>query len=101
MAARFIAAWERAEQGQAVNERHLTFLSLTALLATLTPERLALMRRLRHAGGGSLDSLAAALQREPGALAADIDALVAQGLLSREGARLTAPWDRLSADLVL
>jgi hypothetical protein len=50
MAARFIAAWKRAEQGDAVNERHLTFLSLRALLATLTPERLALLRHLRRAG---------------------------------------------------
>ena len=101
MAARFIAAWKRAEQGDAVNERHLTFLSLRALLATLTPERLALLRHLRRAGGGSVDSLAEALQRNPDALDADVDALVSQGLLSRDGERLTAPWDRLSADLIL
>ena len=43
MAQRFVSAWKRAEQGEPVDERHFTFLTLESLLAALmTPNRLEL-----------------------------------------------------------
>lgn len=40
MGRRFVKAWQRAAQGEAVNESHLTFPNLKALLTALTSKRL-------------------------------------------------------------
>ena len=48
MGRRFVDAWHRAERGEAVAETHITFHDLPALLSALTPERLDLLRYVRH-----------------------------------------------------
>lgn len=101
MAERFVSAWTRAERGEAVNERHLTFLSLDTLLAALSPERLALLRRIHRGGGDTTEGLALGSDRGRSAIEADLAALEASGLILREGDRLRVPWDRLAADLAL
>jgi hypothetical protein len=49
MGKRFIDAWKRLENGQKVEERHLSFFSLDAMMATLSQKRLEILKHLhRH-----------------------------------------------------
>ena len=49
MGKRFIDAWKRLENGQQVEERHLSFFSLDAMMATLSQKRLEILKHLhRH-----------------------------------------------------
>ena len=49
MGKRFIDAWKRLENGQQVEERHLSFFSLDAMMATLSQKRLEILKNLhRH-----------------------------------------------------
>ena len=50
MGARFAAAWHDAERGRKPTRDHITFLSLAAFMAAMSPRRLELMRHLRRAG---------------------------------------------------
>ena len=99
MGQRFVDAWHRAEQGEPVDETHVTFLDLEAMLATLSPRRLALLRHVHQHGAASTRSLAETLQRDPKNVHGDVAALEAAGLLLREGRRLAAPWDELQANV--
>lgn len=101
MGQRFVDAWHRAEQGDAVDETHVTFLDLEAMLATLSPRRLELLRHVHQHGAASTRSLAETLQRDPKNVHGDVAALEAAGLLLREGRRLAAPWDELQASVSL
>ncbi len=101
MAQRFVSAWKRAEQGELVDERHLTFLTLETLLAALTPQRLELLRHVHRHGADSVAVLARELSRDYQGVHEDVAMLESHGLILREGGRLTAPWERLAADLVL
>ncbi|MCA1662300.1 MAG: hypothetical protein LC648_09185, partial [Novosphingobium sp.] len=47
MGARFAAAWKAAERGRKPVRDHVTFLSLEAFMAAMSPRRLELMRHLR------------------------------------------------------
>lgn len=42
---RFVGAWRRAERGEKVDERHLSFETFEAMTSALTPQRLELLRR--------------------------------------------------------
>jgi len=64
MGQRFIAAWRSAERGEVVNETHVTFHDLPALLAALTPKRLNLLRYVRHHQVRTVKALAAELHRD-------------------------------------
>lgn len=44
----FACAFKRADAGEPVNERHLSFTSLADLARALTPARLALLRHLHQ-----------------------------------------------------
>jgi len=101
MAQRFVSAWKRAEQGESVDERHLTFLTLETLLDALTPERLALLRQVHRHGADSVAGLARELGRDCQGVNEDVRMLESSGLILREDGRLTAPWERLAADLML
>jgi predicted transcriptional regulator len=63
-ARRFIEAWHRAEQREAVDEPHLSFESWAGLTGVLTPKRLALLRHLHRHPASSIDELARALGRD-------------------------------------
>lgn len=101
MAGRFLSAWHRAERGEPVDERHLTFLSLEALLSTLSPDRLALLRWQHHQGAASEAEIGQALGLSAEAVRTQVADLETAGLVLRDGDRLAAPWDRLFADLAL
>ena len=61
MAKRFAEAWHKAEQGQDVQESHLTFLDLDSLLAALTNKRMELLRHLHQQPARSVAALARGL----------------------------------------
>lgn len=101
MGRRFANAWQRARQGEPVDETHVTFLDLESMLATLSPRRLELLRHVRAHGAASVRELATELGRDYKNVHQDVAALAATGLLLREGRRLVAPWDELQASVTL
>lgn len=101
MAARFAGAWNRAVAGQTVKETHITFLDARALLDTLSPKRLEILRHVHRHETGSVRALALALGRDYKNVHSDVATLVAAGLLLREGRKLRAPWDEIQAQVSL
>ena len=101
MGQRFAAVWQRAESGGSADETHVTFLGLDAMLTTLSPRRLALLRHVRQHGATSTRALAEALGRDPKNVHGDVAALEAASLLVRDELRLSAPWDEVQASVSL
>ena len=101
MGDRFINAWNRAEAGDDVKERHVTFFTWEELTAALTPKRLELLRHLHREGAESIRALAKTLERDYKRVHEDVTDLEAAGLIVREGNRLSAPWDSLATDVAL
>lgn len=102
-AARFVSAWHRAEAGEAVCERHLSFDSFETLARVLTPKRLELLRHLHRNPAPSINALAKALGRDYRRVHEDVEALTAAGLVDREqaGRTLTAPYDTITTRIAL
>ena len=101
MGRRFVGAWHRAAAGELVDESHITFLDLQAMLETLSPRRLELLRHVRQHGAASVRELATALERDYKNVHQDVIALESGGLLVRDGRRLTAPWNEVQASILL
>ena len=101
MGQRFIDAWQRAERGEAVNESHITFHDLPALLAALTPKRLDLLRYVRHHNVPTIKALAADLSRDYKNVHKDVEELTKLGLLARTAGQVVAPFAEVDARFVL
>lgn len=101
MGRRFVGAWDRAVAGERVDESHITFLDLQAMLETLSPRRLELLRHVRQHGASNVRELATALERDYKNVHQDVAVLEAAGLLVRTGRKLSAPWDELQASVSL
>ena len=101
MGKRFASAWNRAAQGETVNETHVTFLDLETMLGALSPRRLELLRFVRRHGATNTRELATSIERDYKNVYQDVAALESAGLLLREGRKLTAPWDELRASVAL
>ncbi len=97
----FSQAWNRAAAGEAVDETHVTFLTIQTMLETLSPRRLDLLRHLRQHGANNVRELAQALGRDYKNVHQDVAVLEATGLLVRDGRKLSAPWDELQAHVSL
>jgi len=98
---RVLDAVERAERGEIAGETHITFETWEALVAVLTPKRLALIRHLRRAPQSSVAALARSLGRDYKRVHEDVDALVGAGLVERSEAGLTAEYDEIRARVAL
>ncbi len=98
---RFAAAFNRAQAGESVEERRVTFLSLEETLAALSPKRLEMLRHLHREGAESVKALATALERDYKRVYEDVVILENAGLIVREAGRLTAPWDAVTAEVSL
>jgi predicted transcriptional regulator len=100
---RFEAAWNRAAEGRAVRALHvLTVEDLPALLKTLSPARLQLLRTLKAGAALSIYELARRLERNYKNVHTEVVQLAALGLIERRGDNLVrVPWDSLRAQLVL
>src|ERR1035438_3329844 len=92
---RFIDAWHRAERGETFRERHLAFESWEALTRILTTKRMQLLRYVRGHEVGSVRALAKALGRDYSNVHADVQALIAAGLLDSNGRGLRADYDAI------
>ncbi|MET7245680.1 hypothetical protein ABZT49_20215 [Methylobacterium sp. EM32] len=103
MGRRFIDAWHRAERGEVAPATHgLTFENWDAFVATLSPARIALLRRLAADGPTpSINALALALGRSYRRVHDDVTALHAAGLMERTGRTVSLAVSTVSAHLDL
>lgn len=101
MGKRFAQGWNRAAAGEAVDETHVTFLTIQTMLETLSPRRLDLLRHVRQHGANNVRELAQALGRDYKNVHQDVAVLEGTGLLIRDGRKLSAPWDELQAHVSL
>ena len=103
MGARFAEAWRRAERGETVQERHLSFDSFETLARTLTPRRLDLLRHIHRTPAASIAALARAVGRDYKRVHEDVEALAGAGLVEREadGTGLSAPYDAIRTTIAV
>ena len=102
MGARFAAAWSAAQSGRKQARDHVTFLSLPAFMAAMSPRRLELMRHLRRGGPSSVRRLAGELGRDYKSVHREVAMLIATGLIERRAANEVAVgWDRAVTELDL
>ncbi len=101
-AAAFVAAWGRAERGEAaLDERVLSFESWEGLAAVMTGERYRLLRHLHARPEPSVSALARSLGRQFRRVHADVAALEGAGLISRSPGSVRATADRIQAEIRL
>jgi predicted transcriptional regulator len=101
MGKRFIGAWKRLEQGENVAETNLTFFSLEAMMATLSPKRLELLKHVHRHTAKTVAALAKALGRDYKRVHDDVSALVHAGLIVRDEKGIRAPYDSVQATVSL
>jgi predicted transcriptional regulator len=98
---RFVDAWNRAERGKAFHERHLAFESWDALARVLTGKRMELLRYVRRHRVESVRALAKALDRDYSNVHADVQALVAAGLLDTSDGGVRADYDAIETKIAI
>lgn len=102
MGDRFAAAWEAAAAGREIARDHVTFLSLEAFMAAMSPRRLDLMRHLRRHGPMSVRRLAGELLRDYKSVHRETAMLIASGLVKRRARdEVAVSWDRAVTELEL
>lgn len=98
---RFVDAWHRAEAGEHFHERHLAFESWDALSRVLTGRRMELLRYVHRHDVRSIRTLAKALGRDYSNVHADVQALVAAGLLENSKEGLRADYDAIETRIAI
>jgi predicted transcriptional regulator len=101
MGKRFVSAWRRLERGERVRERHVTFPHLSSMLNALSEKRLELLREVHREPAPSIKALADRLGRDYKRVHEDVETLASSGLVQREGGRVSAPYDAISAEMRL
>ena len=101
MGKRFSGAWRRLELGKKVRETHVTFFSLEAMMAALSPKRLALLRHVHQHPAKSVAELAKTLGRDYKRVHGDVSALAHAGLIERDKDGIRAPYDSVQATVSL
>ncbi len=99
MGERFKSAWKRAEAGNTVNERHLTFESWEALTKALSTKRLELLKWLHSHEEPSVRSLSKHLQRDYRRVHEDVQILRNAGLIAENSLRVEC--DRIQTEIAL
>jgi len=100
-ARRFAEAWHRAERGGTVQERHLAFESWEALARVLTGKRMDMLRYVRRHKVNSVRALAKALGRDYSNVHADVQALLAAGLLDATDGGIHADYDSIETKIAI
>jgi predicted transcriptional regulator len=100
---RFEAAWNRIAEGRPARKLAvLSFVDFPSLFKSLSPARLALLRKLRETGPVSIYELARSLARDYKNVHTDVTLLSALGLIERDAeSRVTVRWELLRAELRL
>lgn len=101
MGKRFIGAWKRLESGKKVKETHLTFFSLEAMMATLSPKRLELLRHVHQRPADTVSDLARTIGRDYKRVHEDVSALARAGLIVRDENGIRVPYDSVQATVSL
>lgn len=102
MGDRFIAAWNRAETGNGVDERHLSFGTLQEAATVLTPRRMELLRTIHDEPAASIRALAQRLGRDYRNVHTDVSTLIDHGLIDRDDAGgLHADYSGIAFDLAV
>lgn len=97
MGKRFAGAWHRLERGKALKETHLTFFTLEAMMSTLSPKRLELLKRVHRHPVNTVAELAKTLGRDYKRVHEDVAALSHAGLIVRDENGIMAPYDSVQA----
>jgi predicted transcriptional regulator len=100
-ARRFVDAWHRAERGDTFRERHLAFESWDALARVLTRKRMDLLRYVRRHKVTSVRALAKSLGRDYSNVHADVQALLAAGLLDAADSGVRADYDAIETKIAI
>jgi predicted transcriptional regulator len=102
MAKRFVVAWKEAKSGAKPMGEHITFVTLESLVSVMSPKRLELLRALRASGPSSIRALSTALARDYKSVHTDVVLLADAGLIKRnKDGLVSAPWDKVQAELLL
>lgn len=99
---RFLEGWKHAERGEITPENaqlHVGFESWEAMVRTLSPKRLELLRHLHQHPAKSIRALAQTLGRDYRRVHEDVEALEAAGLLDRDKEGLRADYDAFDVRL--
>lgn len=99
-AAAFVDAWHRAEAGEIIRERVISFESGEGLSKVMIGERHRLLRHLHDHAEPSISALARALGRQYRRVHADVAALENAGMLERSDGTLRATADRITAHIL-
>ena len=97
MGKRFVGAWHRLERGKTVKDPHRTFFSLAAMMATLSPKRLELLKHVHRHPANSVSALAKTLGRDYKRVHDDVSALAHAGLIVRDENGIRTPYDSVQA----
>lgn len=100
-AAAFVDAWERAERGETVRDRVVSFESWEGLSSVMSQQRLELLRHLHTTLEVSDEALARALSRNRMQVASDIEALESAGLVERSQSGLRVTADAIETEILL
>ena len=98
---RFIDAWHRGESGEVFQERHLAFESWDALSRVLTGKRMELLRYIHRHHVTSIRALAKMLGRDYSNVHADVQALIAAGLIEASNGVLRADYDAIDTKIAI
>jgi predicted transcriptional regulator len=102
MGRRFVSAWRRAEAGQEVNERHLTFATFKEAASVLSPRRLELLRAIHRRPAASVRALAEAVGRDYKNVHGDVRILVEAGLVDRDDlGGISADYDAIAVEMAI
>jgi predicted transcriptional regulator len=95
------AAARRIDRGDVTAKpAELSFESMELLLKVLTPNRWALLRRLRSIGPTSVRALARSLVRDYRGVHADVATLLNVGLIEKQtDGKVHVPWSRITAEM--
>jgi predicted transcriptional regulator len=97
------AAGRRIDAGDSSRQAdELSFESVETLFRVLTPNRWAMLAKLRTLGPSSIRALAKALGRDYRGVHADVVALLGIGLIDRDSDnRISVPWSKITAELAV
>jgi predicted transcriptional regulator len=98
VAQRVADAWHRAERGEDVHERHVTFVSWAAISRVMTEKRYELLRYLRRHPARSVAALARENGRDYKRVHEDVEALAEIGLIERDHG-LRTPCDQIETTI--
>jgi predicted transcriptional regulator len=98
---RFVEAWHRAERGEHVREHHLAFEGWDALVRVMSGKRLELLRCVHRNKVASVRALAKALGRDYSNVHADVQALIAAGLIETGENGLRAEYDAIETKIAM